>query len=155
MCTNRSDDNRTDTPSDQPAESHHKKTSDDESAAVPAVDMEVLEKLRRELAEVAPGLFEDLINYYVTNTPGLLATLRAALAQGDAVAFSNTAHQLKSNSARLGAVTCHSLGQELELMGRNGALDRAAERLTMLEAEYERVREVFEGLQPATGKPSA
>ncbi len=115
-----------------------------ELAELPAIDRKVFEKLRTELAQVAPELMAELIHYYLTHTPGLLTKLRQALDQADAETLNRTAHMLKSNSARLGAMTCSTLCQELEIMGQTGRLQGAAEKLAELEREYERARIAFE-----------
>ena len=114
-----------------------------ELAELPAIDGKVFEKLRTELAQVAPELMVELIHYYLTNTPGLLAQLRQAVDQADAETLNRMAHMLKSNSARLGAMTC-TLCQELEIMGQTDRLQGAAKKLAELEREYERARIAFE-----------
>ena len=133
-----------DRPSESPVTPKREGTFAGGSAAAAAVDMKVLEKLRAELAEVAPGLMAELIDLYLANTPGLLAKLRQAIAQGDAGTVDNVAHTLKSNSTRLGAVTCSELCQELEIMGQSGELKGAEGKLAQLEQEHERVRVALE-----------
>jgi HPt (histidine-containing phosphotransfer) domain-containing protein len=50
------------------------------------------------------------------------------------------AHTLKSGSANLGAVTLSALCKEMEMMGRNDALDGAKPLYAKMQKEYEAVK---------------
>jgi two-component system, sensor histidine kinase and response regulator len=81
----------------------------------------------------------ELIDAYFADTLQLLATMRHALAVGDAPALRRSAHALKSNSANLGAFELAALCRELEELGNAGMLDGVGALLAQLEAEYARV----------------
>ena len=86
----------------------------------------------------------ELMDTYFGDAPQLLAAMRGALADGNVEEFRRAAHSLKSNSANLGAMTLSGLAKELEMMGKAGALDGAAEKIPAVEAEYARVRAALE-----------
>jgi len=86
----------------------------------------------------------ELMDTYFNDAPQLLAAMRGALADGNAEEFRRAAHSLKSNSASLGAMTLSALAKELEMMGRAGVLDGAADKLARVEAEYEQVKVALE-----------
>jgi HPt (histidine-containing phosphotransfer) domain-containing protein len=109
--------------------------------AAPAIDIQVIETLKAELAVVAPGLMAELIELFLTNTPDVLMKMRQAIAQDDADTLKTCAHTLKSNCARLGASICSRICLNLEMMGQNGHLDGGDEKLAELELEYERVEQ--------------
>ena len=81
----------------------------------------------------------ELIDAYFADTPQLLATMRQALASGDAPALRRSAHALKSNSANFGAFKLAALCRELEELGNAGMLDGVGALLVQVEAEYARV----------------
>lgn len=56
----------------------------------------------------------ELIDSFLEDAPQGLATLRAALAAGDAAAFRRAAHSLKSNGATFGARAFEAAARELE-----------------------------------------
>jgi PAS domain S-box-containing protein len=105
-----------------------------------AIDAAVLEEFRAMMGEVA----SELIGLFLEDTPNLLAELRGAVGQKDAKGLERAAHTLKSNSATLGAMTLSALCQELEVMGRAGTLEGAAEKVAQVQAEYERVKAELE-----------
>ena len=136
MPVNPSPTQATNLQSDYSVMTNHSKSA---ANAAPAIDMQVLETLQAELAVVAPGLMSELIELYLTNTPHVLATMQQAITENEATALNINAHTLKSNSARLGAITCSRLCLDLEMMGQESHLEGAAEILAELEAEFKRV----------------
>ncbi len=82
----------------------------------------------------------ELITIFLEDTDSLLATLRHALANNDAVTIFQACHTLKSSSAQLGALYLSRLCQSLEMVGRSEVLTEAADMLDEIEAEFERVR---------------
>jgi CheY-like chemotaxis protein len=104
--------------------------------ALATIDTAVLESLEVEMGDAMP----ELIALYFENAPKLLADMRQAAVQGDAALLARAAHTLKPSSAILGAIPLATLCEELEVMGRTGVLEGAAEKLEQVEAEYERVK---------------
>ena len=107
------------------------------TAAIDPVD---LERFREMMGEAGT----ELIALFLEETLDLLAELREAVAKGDAESLQRVAHTLKGSSATLGAMRLSDLCKELEIMGRRGALEGAAEKVAQVETEYERVRVTLE-----------
>jgi HPt (histidine-containing phosphotransfer) domain-containing protein len=68
-----------------------------------------------------------------------LETLRQAVAAGQPEHLKRAAHNLKGSSSNLGARTLAALSAELETLGKQGTLEGAAEVLSRLQREYQRV----------------
>ena len=69
-----------------------------------------------------------------------MEALRQAVTEGQPEQLKRAAHNLKGSSNNLGARTMAALSAELETLGKNGTVAGAAELVTGLEQEYQRVR---------------
>lgn len=118
-------------------------------ALAAAVDMDVLNRFKAELVDIAPELVVELMTFYVDNTPAFLIDLRQALATNDAELITRKAHQLKANSARLGAMGCSALCEAIEMAGERNEFDNTGGMIDQLEIEYKRVEAVFRQLLQA------
>ena len=78
----------------------------------------------------------EVIDAFVADAPGLIATLRSALGDGNAEELRRAAHTLKSNGATLGAAGFAELCRDLEQRARAGELDGASELVDRIEEEY-------------------
>ncbi len=96
-----------------------------------------------------PAFLAELIDTYVADTPQQLATIRQSLESGDAEAVRRAAHSLKSNSATFGATALARLCQELEERAKRGALNDAAELVSLVEATYAEVETALRAARPA------
>jgi HPt (histidine-containing phosphotransfer) domain-containing protein len=81
----------------------------------------------------------ELVEAYLDSSPGLFATMRQAIASGDAPALQRGAHSLKTGSASFGALAFAAQCKELEDMGKMGTLAAAEEKCEALEAAYAQV----------------
>jgi CheY-like chemotaxis protein len=89
----------------------------------------------------------ELIDSFLEDAPQLLAELNRFVEAGDAVGVHRVAHSLKSNGADFGASTFSALCKELELLGKSGALEGAANLLARITAEYARVEAALTALR--------
>jgi CheY-like chemotaxis protein len=105
----------------------------------PALDPTVLAELRQFQGEGEPDIVWELAEAFAFETPALLETLRQAMASGQPEQLKRAAHNLKGSSNNLGARTMAALSAELEIIGKNGTVERAEELVTRLEQEYQRV----------------
>jgi PAS domain S-box-containing protein len=90
---------------------------------------------REAVAELAGAFLED--------ADAQMATLRGAVARGDAQEAGRAAHTLKSNGATFGAEPFSELCRELEALGRRGELEAAPALVERAEEEWGRVREAL------------
>jgi CheY-like chemotaxis protein/HPt (histidine-containing phosphotransfer) domain-containing protein len=105
-----------------------------------AIDIEVLQALRRTIGADSNEFLTQLINVYLEETPLLLQSIGTAVAQTDAAAMQQAAHTLKSSSAALGAITLSKLCEQLESLGRSQEMAQAREIVALLEPELARVK---------------
>lgn len=81
------------------------------------------------------GLFRELADLFIDQTPGLLDQIREALEMGDAGRLARAAHTLKGSMSVFGAEHALEAAQRLDAIGRSGNLDGAdAARLKLEEA---------------------
>jgi CheY-like chemotaxis protein/HPt (histidine-containing phosphotransfer) domain-containing protein len=111
---------------------------------VDAIDQSVLDSLRELENEEDPDLVASLVVLFFRDTLERLGSMRRAIDSADAEALEGIAHSLKSSSANLGALPMSLLCGDLEVKGRTGALEGAAEVLARIEKEFGRARLILE-----------
>ena len=104
-----------------------------------ALDPAVLSELRQFQGQGEPDIVQELAEAFQFETPLLLEALREAVAQGQPEQLQSAAHNLKGSSNNLGAQTMAALSAELEAISKTGTVEQAAELVTHLEQEYQRV----------------
>lgn len=110
-----------------------------------ALDMAVLESIRRMERNGSPGLMARLADLYQGNTATLLEQLRGAAKLGEREGLRTVAHTLKSSSANVGAVRIQSLCKELETMARAGPVPDAMAYVVAIEQEFALVQVALRG----------
>jgi PAS domain S-box-containing protein len=113
--------------------------AESEVQAAPALDPAVLSELRQFTKEGEPDIVQELAEAFQFETPPLLEALHQAIVEGQPKQLKRVAHNLRGSSNNLGARTMAVLSAELEAIGKNGTVERAAELVTHLEQEYQRV----------------
>jgi PAS domain S-box-containing protein len=93
--------------------------------------------LRRE---GRPAILDKLLSTYIRDTPRLIDSLTSSIEDGAPEAMSGAAHSLKGSSLTIGATRLGEYARQLEDLGREGAVDGAAEILERLKQEFERVK---------------
>jgi HPt (histidine-containing phosphotransfer) domain-containing protein len=89
--------------------------------------------------ETARTFVHDIIELFLTLTPDIYATARAAFADGDPQSVARAAHKLKSQAAYFGARKMVNVCKQLEQHGYAGELSRCERLLDDLEDELDRV----------------
>ncbi len=123
---------------EQPAEPSGEPGNSETAAA------EVLD--RADLLERVEGdadLLSEMVTLFRQGRPAQLAAVRRAVAAGDARALENAAHALKGMVSNFAARRATEAALQLERMGREGNLLRAAEGFTLLEKEIERLESLL------------
>jgi len=112
------------------------------------IDLEAIAQLRALQSPRRPRFLIDLVEKYASDARNGVASIRAAVAAGDARELKARAHRLKGSSRTVGAAQVAELCAQLELLGKAGttdassvtlaelanAVDRAVERLRQLAA---------------------
>jgi len=95
-----------------------------------------------ELLETVGGdraFLAELVETYLTDSPGLFAELRAAIAADDAATARRAAHTLKSTSASFGADDLAARCRDIEASAAGGDLVGLDEQVELATANYARV----------------
>jgi HPt (histidine-containing phosphotransfer) domain-containing protein len=90
--------------------------------------------------------FAELSALYQADSPKRIAILREALAAGDRVRVAKVAHAFSGSCASLGATRLSTLCKELELLARAEASDGLEQKLSAIEAEYQRISAKLQSL---------
>jgi HPt (histidine-containing phosphotransfer) domain-containing protein len=112
--------------------------------AAEPVNPRALDAIRDLVGADGALLVRKVIGVYLARAPEDLAQLRRAVVAADADAVRKGAHLLKSSSANVGAEKLATLCQELEIIGRNGDIEKATGVLTELEREFAEVASALE-----------
>jgi HPt (histidine-containing phosphotransfer) domain-containing protein len=89
--------------------------------------------------DTARSFVHDIIELFLTLTPDIYKTARAAYADGDAQSVARAAHKLKSQAAYFGARRMVNVCKQIEEHGYAGELTRCERLLEDLEDELDRV----------------
>lgn len=84
-------------------------------------------------------LLQDLCNIFLEESPKLLSKLRQAVADRNFEAVQRAAHSLKGEASYLGAAAASQNARQLEQMAEQKTLDGAAEQLTILERQLDKL----------------
>ena len=109
----------------------------------PVLDQSVITSLRELGGADDPGLFVELVQLFLADTPDRMRALSEALDQRDPKILEREAHALKSSAANLGAVELSSLFREIESAGREKDLQRAQGLVARSSAEFEMVEQAL------------
>jgi HPt (histidine-containing phosphotransfer) domain-containing protein len=112
------------------------------------LDPAALKRLR-EMAGGDHAFIAEMVDTFLADAPGMFVELGKALSGGDAATFRRVAHSLKSNSRDFGALDLSEISRQLEMMGKEGDLAGAAEKLSLAKAEYEKTSEPLRALRQA------
>jgi two-component system, sensor histidine kinase and response regulator len=104
---------------------------------IPLLDTHVLNELRQFLGDDTGAVVGELIDFYLADTPLLLAAMKTAVEQQDFEDVQRLAHGLKSSSASLGAMGVSELCRHLETVAPSKNMGEVAATLTRLEAAHQ------------------
>ena len=86
-------------------------------------------------------LLRELVRLFLADCPQRLAEIKEAVRRGDAEALRLQAHTLKGSVGNFAAKQAFAAAQRLEIMGRDGELDKAGDARIALESEVARLTE--------------
>jgi CheY-like chemotaxis protein len=105
-----------------------------------------------ELRDLDPGnttYLDRAIGNFVTNTPGTLEAIKAAVAAGDAPTLKQVSHKLAGGALNLGVVAAGRTAQQIELAADSGSVDGAVDLVPALERALEEGRTALLAYQAA------
>ncbi len=106
------------------------------------VDAAALERLRRDLGE--SDVLPQLVEIFVSHTPGRLDDLRGAVESGDTIETRKVAHALKGSAQTLAAARMAALCRDLELRAGGDSLDGAPELTELIHAAFAEARDALQ-----------
>jgi HPt (histidine-containing phosphotransfer) domain-containing protein len=112
---------------------------------VTPLDESTLDELRASVGGDESFLAE-LVGEFLEDAPRQLEALRTGLENGDAEVVRRAAHTLKGNGRTFGAEELASLSQQVEAAAKAGDLNAARAGAPDVEAAWDRVRPLLEGL---------
>jgi len=101
---------------------------------------------RNRLTEIAGGdadFAQELIHLFIEDTAQHIAALGEAIAQADAETVRKVGHTLKGSSSNIGAEPLRCAAFEVEMQGKAGDLVQATTSLTLIQREFDRLREAL------------
>jgi signal transduction histidine kinase/CheY-like chemotaxis protein len=101
------------------------------------LDQEMLRQLKTMLGKRADVMLRGLVESYLEDASGLIASALSALQAEDSDGLRRAAHTLKSTSASFGAWRVVAACQELETLGKSGSVQGAAEIIASIQV-YQR-----------------
>lgn len=93
------------------------------------------------------AFLSELLETYFDDAQQQIAAMRAAVAAGDAEALRRAAHSLKSSSAHFGALALSARCRGLEMLGKAGILEGAADEIAVVAADYAHVRRTLAAMR--------
>ncbi len=114
--------------------------NDDTCISDHPIDTKIFDNLR----ELMGNDFIELLNIFMSSVPNQLASLKEASNNSDPDGIFRTAHSLKSSSGNLGALVLCELCRDLESWARTGKTEGSLASIEKIEAEFLRVKTVFE-----------
>ncbi|WP_395696457.1 response regulator [Nocardioides sp.] len=105
-----------------------------------------------ELRDLDPGnttYLDRAIGNFVANTPGTFATIRDAVAAGDAATVKQVSHKLAGGALNLGVTEAGRTAQQIELLADTGTTDGVADLLPRLESALEQGRTALQAYRAA------
>jgi two-component system sensor histidine kinase RpfC len=125
------------------------------AGALPVLDQTLLDRLRQ--LDDQDGFVTQVINDFIVDAEELIAELAAAARAGDAIAFRDRVHALRSSAAHIGATALFDLCLGWRGIGPAELAEQGAAHIARLEFEFERLRDALlvELAEPGTRAPRA
>jgi HPt (histidine-containing phosphotransfer) domain-containing protein len=100
-----------------------------------------------------PQIARELIHVFRDECPALLDAIRQAVRKADADALQRAAHTLKGSISVFAAEPARVAALELEQIGKNNALEQAADAVAKLQTEIDRLLPALTELAESTRAP--
>jgi CheY-like chemotaxis protein len=117
-----------------------------QSAAQPAFGEPGKNDELEEVQALFGTAFAELVALYQTDSPKRISLLHQAEAAGDSVQTAKVAHAFSGSCASIGATRLATLCKELELHAKEGMPTGFGQKLSIIEAEYNRISAKLQAL---------
>jgi PAS domain S-box-containing protein len=100
------------------------------------LDMATIQGVRELQMEGEPDIFQELVNIFLNESSSIMVKAFQAVEDKDAVQLRQMAHSIKGTSANVGAKLLSAQAAEIEVLAKNGDLQKAGYLLTALQDVY-------------------
>ena len=100
-----------------------------------SIDLSVFNELQES---TGCDFIKELVETFIEEAPGIFTELKSAATAGDLDQFRRAAHSIKSNANVFGAHELADLARQLEIAGLESIPEDNAQKITALDAAYER-----------------
>jgi HPt (histidine-containing phosphotransfer) domain-containing protein len=108
-----------------PAQSANMMRPIEAKPSLPTLDSTIIQELQNLEGNDAAGFFLTVVDQFLTDLMQHMQSIHCALDQQDTEAFKKAAHACKSACRSIGAMSLAELSHELEMIGREGGMERA------------------------------
>ncbi len=109
------------------------------------LDSNMLEELRRIGLPEKTDILDKLLNIYMEKMPQQLKQLNQANIEKKPQDLFKISHNIKSNSATVGAMQLAQMATELEKLGRSGSTENAEQLIEKMLANYQQLEPLLKG----------
>ena len=106
-----------------------------------AIDVTVLESLRKIGGEDANLFLTEMITTYLEDATRRIKILADGIAQADSAIIEQAAHSMKSSSANLGAMNLAEFCEQLQQLGRTKTIENIETLLSNTQSEFKQVQQ--------------
>ncbi|MFK5970915.1 MAG: ATP-binding protein [Candidatus Marithrix sp.] len=103
------------------------------------LDEKILEELSNLGSAEKPDILDKLLNLYMDKMPSQIEKLYQANIEKDPEGLFKISHNIKSNSATIGAVQLARLAKELEILGRSGSIENTEQLIKDITTNYQQL----------------
>jgi signal transduction histidine kinase/DNA-binding response OmpR family regulator len=107
------------------------------------LDLEMIKQLRMMLGKRADSMLPGLVESYLEDAAGLIASALAALQAQDSDSLRRAAHTLKSTSANFGAWKVAEACKNLEALAKDGTVSGAAEMIASIQVNQQQAAQAL------------
>ncbi|MCK5877633.1 MAG: response regulator [Candidatus Marithrix sp.] len=96
------------------------------------------------LPDEKPNMLDKLLNLYMDKMPTRIEELYQANLKQDPESLFKISHNIKSNSATIGAMQMTKIAKELEMLGRSGSTENAKYLIEQIDKNYQQLKPLLE-----------
>ena len=103
-----------------------------------------LEEFKQDNLGGSNEMYASILSIFLSDAPKMISEIQKFISEGQPLEAKGPAHNLKSNSAALGAMTLSALAKELEGAARNENVTEISIVADKIVSEFEIIRPFFE-----------
>lgn len=109
-----------------------------------SVNQTLLNEFKKDNLEGSAEMYSSILEIFLNDAPKMIAEIKDSLEKGDAAGAKGPAHNLKSNSAALGAQGLSKIAKQMEAAAIENQFDTVKGLYQEIVEEFEKVKPFFE-----------